>query len=524
MAVKLRQWDKSPGTAASLRLVTMPKKDEEEKPPPPPSRVVQAVYGIGGALATSGTTTVEVSKAVGTSLKRNGKWAAKKTVEGTVYTAKNTVAGTQAVVSGVGTGLAIAAEEVGIPPIDLGELLFAKADEDDEKCLPAALRKIYRNPFRPFGIDPEDAPISRVRDAFRKQIMSFCISFAGLPRSKMTLQQILFAYHMLRKTVTGPAEKIMRTFRTNPFLSDFQPEDLLPLLRPLRGKFPCAPQYRGFRNLNIICSGYTINPIPQYSPNPVFVFTVHYCLRIHTITKDYNQCAQLHRELCSELLCLPSFPENTLLDRIPGYFSYEYRGEQLSDYIRKVHRKVASGGFFSPRLFEFLGIDFGKVQSEEEGAIMALLDNPQPPPGTCWYMVDEAWLAKWRRFAMGRGPRRYLPPGRITNSDLRAKALAPGRKELKKGVDYRCVTYNVWKFFELVHGGGPTIARKDQDIYSAVTFSFLQGVVWAQTHARMRIAQKFRRRLYMERLSKSQTAKALIYNEKVLATPQPPVT
>jgi hypothetical protein len=50
----------------------------------------------------------------------------------------------------------------------------------------------------------------------------------------------------------------------------------------------------------------------------------------------------------------------------------------------------------------------------QEGAIVAILDTPIIPPKTVWHIIDEKWLNKWRRFAMGRGPRRYLPPGQYS--------------------------------------------------------------------------------------------------------------
>lgn len=43
--------------------------------------------------------------------------------------------------------------------------------------------------------------------------------------------------------------------------------------------------------------------------------------------------------------------------------------------------------------------------------MLSLLDATALPPMTAWHIIDESWLAKWRRFVMGRGPRRYLPPG-----------------------------------------------------------------------------------------------------------------
>jgi len=402
-------------------------------------------------------------------------------------------------------GATVVAEDVGLG--GLGDFLFSTEDVDDLSLLPPPLQKPYKDPHKVFGLDKEDTTTSMIRDAFRKQMIGFCNCFAGMPKSKHSVTQVLFAYHLLRKTITGPTQKIMRTLRTNPFMADFQPEDILPLLRPLRGTFPCPPQYRGFRNLNVVYKSFSTIPLVSYT------FTVHYCMRISTVTKTYEECAALHKDLCVELLLVPDFPKNGLIERTI-LFTFDGRGEALAEYMRRVHKKVSASGFFSPRLCEFLGLDFARVQNEEEGAIMAILDNPQPAPGTCWYMIDDQWLAKWRRFAMGRGPRRYLPPGRITNGELKTKAHAPGRKELKKGVEYRCVNFNVWRFLELVHGGGPTIAREEQEIYSKMVFSYLQGVVWVQTHARMKMATVLRRRLYMERLSKGQVAKAVIYSVK----------
>lgn len=34
------------------------------------------------------------------------------------------------------------------------------------------------------------------------------------------------------------------------------------------------------------------------------------------------------------------------------------------------------------------------------------------------------------------------------------------------GEDYRLVNYNVWKYWLLVYGGGPSIGRASKDIYS----------------------------------------------------------
>ena len=484
----------------------MPGEEKGEGPPEkvPFGHLRNGVSYVAGAVVDAGPATVKVAKDVGVGTVAVAKWTGKKSVQVGKVAVNGAVSGAKVIGGAVADGAAVVAEDVGLG--GLGDFLFGVEDVDDIELLPPPLRKVYKDPHKLFGLDKEETTTTMIRDAFRKQVLGFCTCFSGLPKSKHTVQQVLFAYHLLRKTVTGPTQKIMRTIRTNPYLTEFNPEDLLPLLRPLRGSYPCPPQYRGFRNLTVVYTSFSVIPVVSYT------FTVHYCMRISTISKTYEECTALHNLLCGELLTIPDFPKNKYIDRI--YFSYESRGEALATYFRKVHKKVSAANFFSPRLFDFLNIDFARIQNEEEGAIMAILDNPQPPPGTCWYMVDDAWLAKWRRFAMGRGPRRYLPPGRVTNGDLKTKAHAPGRKELKKGIDYRCVTFNVWRFLELVHGGGPIICREEQDIYSKMVFSYLQGVVWVQTHARMKMAADFRRRLYMERLSKGQVAKAVIYSVK----------
>jgi hypothetical protein len=66
------------------------------------------------------------------------------------------------------------------------------------------------------------------------------------------------------------------------------------------------------------------------------------------------------------------------------------------------------------------------VHIEEEMRVTKLLgDNVLK--GSFWQVVDEKWLVKWRRFVSGRGARRYLPPGPITNDVLLHWERAAGR-------------------------------------------------------------------------------------------------
>ena len=230
-------------------------------------------------------------------------------------------------------------------------------------------------------------------------------------------------------------------------------------------------------------------------PKVIYSFDVHYVMRRHKIERDYESFQKLNNELNKELLALPLLPESN--------------GAKLAEYIMRIHNMLAHRGVFSPRLMNFLDIDYQKVQTEEEGAIIQILDIPIRAPNTVWYMIDESWLVKWRKFVIGRGPRRYLPPGPITNGIL-VEQLRKNRKDIAKAKEYRCVNFNVWRFYELVHGGGPVIGRQEQELYSPKGLSFLHAVILVQTRMRIFLSKKKRTFLYMKRLSTCQVAKAVI--------------
>ena len=79
----------------------------------------------------------------------------------------------------------------------------------------------------------------------------------------------------------------------------------------------------------------------------------------------------------------------------------------------------------------------------------------------------------------------------------------------------RCVNYNVWRFLELVHGGGPCIGRKDEDIYGTFGYSHLQAVIKIQTRMRMHLSAAIKKQLQMLALSRSQTGRAIIIEESL---------
>jgi len=47
-----------------------------------------------------------------------------------------------------------------------------------------------------------------------------------------------------------------------------------------------------------------------------------------------------------------------------------------------------------------------------------ILDTTTLGRGSVWHMVENEWLKKWRKFVLGRGARRYRPPGTINNFSL----------------------------------------------------------------------------------------------------------
>ena len=390
--------------------------------------------------------------------------------------------------------------------------------DDDPGALPPHLREVYHNPHKFLGLDPEETTTKSIRDAFRRAALGYCSYFWGLAKPKASMEVILFAYHLLRRNIVGPAQDINAGWHNNPYM-DFRPEDLVPTLKPLQGQVDIPRVYRGFRNLNIkflkIETSFDI-----LAPKFKFSFSVHYCMRRHTIEKTLDELKSFYADVRNELLCIPEFPSQLqgisyVSDLIYGLglTSRDEMGHSLAKFIQRIHDTLSSSGNFSPRVFRFLKIDYERVQSEEEGAIMAVLDSATLPPSSCWYMIDEVWLKKWRSFAMGRGPRRYLAPGPVKNDDLKREALLPGKKWLEKVVNYRAVNCNVWSYYIIVHGGGPIISRKLANIYSPFAVSYLQGVIAVQSKIRGYLAKKKLDYLYMERFSKSRAAKFLLTAE-----------
>ena len=162
------------------------------------------------------------------------------------------------------------------------DFIFGPGEIDDVSVLPGYLQTVYQNPHRTLGLE-DNATVNQIRDSFRKSSICFVSAFSGMHHPKVTLQQLVLAYHLCRKTVTGPAKKLLMELNSSPYLTDVRPDDILPLLRPVHSSFKCPPEFRGFRKLTILCTDFRTLATSVTVPRTVFKFDIHYCMRRHTI-------------------------------------------------------------------------------------------------------------------------------------------------------------------------------------------------------------------------------------------------
>ena len=120
---------------------------------------------------------------------------------------------------------------------------------------------------------------------------------------------------------------------------DFRQQDILPVLRPMNANNICAMEYRGCRMLSLKCT-FTllihslthslthlfIHPGTSYRTELAFprlsrtlyTMEVYYCMRKHTIEKDYEDFQILHDEVKHDMITMPKFPDY-----------YSYNGQSL---------------------------------------------------------------------------------------------------------------------------------------------------------------------------------------------------
>ncbi len=81
---------------------------------------------------------------------------------------------------------------------------------------------------------------------------------------------------------------------------------------------------------------------------------------------------------------------------------------------------------------------------------------------------------------------------------------------LKLSVDYRCVNYNVWRYWTMVHGGGPPITRVEMDIYSFEGMGMQQACIKIQSLIRKFLSRvRYTRKLLLAAEKMSGTLDAL---------------
>mmetsp|Transcript_9340 Transcript_9340/g.15671 ORF Transcript_9340/g.15671 Transcript_9340/m.15671 type:complete len:758 (+) Transcript_9340:128-2401(+) len=387
----------------------------------------------------------------------------------------------------------------------LFNFLLGSGDED-LSVLPDTLISTYKDPFVILGID-RGTKTEHIQDRFRALMAAQNTEYVGYPIQKYSFKQILLAFRLIMNELPASQEKggaleLSKQLTTNKLFAGAEPDHFVTWLRPLHCAGLRVPKtVRACRALHLTYLG------PEgFGPGIEYRFTVSYCMRITEIRKRYSHFDQLHQELAKEVLILPGFPEKSLLLGL-GLGSKKDRGERLAEYVNLVHECLAARGAFSPRLLQFLELDYARVQYEEEGrTVVHVLDTQGLMQGSQWQIIEAKWLERWRKFIQSRGARRYQPPGPIDNQKLvqdleRSKVKGSKVKPPQPAKDYRAVNFNVWWYLFKIYGGGPEITRKTRYIQDAPTMGRLQALYKIQSAIRGYLARRTYTREYLTRLA-----------------------
>ena len=98
-----------------------------------------------------------------------------------------------------------------------------------------------------------------------------------------------------------------------------------------------------------------------------------------------------------------------------------------------------------------------------ELALVTEHDSREVNDGNSWYLVDQDWIIKWKRYIDAQPSETLaqviaLKCGPIDNSKLSKRAAV---ERLKVGKDFSAINEVVWNLFMHFHGGGPPIKRHD---------------------------------------------------------------
>lgn len=78
-----------------------------------------------------------------------------------------------------------------------------------------------------------------------------------------------------------------------------------------------------------------------------------------------------------------------------------------------------------------------------------------------WFLIDVNWLQAWKTFVTRGG----ALPGPIDNNRLVDRSTGQPKVGLRAVDDYRGVNGEIWNFWLQRYGGGPTIRRRQLDLY-----------------------------------------------------------
>lgn len=122
--------------------------------------------------------------------------------------------------------------------------------------------------------------------------------------------------------------------------------------------------------------------------------------------------------------------------------------------------------------------NFLEMCRTQEQQLIAAAASGKVRAGETAYIIHAQWLQQWRLFCDRRAPR----PGAISNTALLQDGDDDGdggggdgddddqrsvQSGLKLGEAYACVNQRAWLILVEMYGGGPAIARAQQDLYSA---------------------------------------------------------
>ncbi len=89
----------------------------------------------------------------------------------------------------------------------LDKILGDSQKPDDPNVLPPQFIPVYKMPYKFLGLTTS-APVAEIRNCFRKLSTCYIKEFSGNVDSGISFDQIIFAYHISRGTISGNAEEV----------------------------------------------------------------------------------------------------------------------------------------------------------------------------------------------------------------------------------------------------------------------------------------------------------------------------